>query len=391
MVHPSAVLLRHVLCIQLLALAGCTDRRDARFDGVTLDFWHSFVASTQPALKELVRRFEEEHPHIRIREQYIPTGDGLVQKLISSLHTGTAPDISWVHGDFLGRLAAAGAIYPMDHFIHGEDGLSEDDFADIFPELIRSASWRDTLYAMPMEATLLALFYNKDRFREAGLDPERPPQTWQELREYTRALTSAPDRRGRIERYGFYVPVFPASGPLNLWMVRQWAPFVWQAGGQLIEPDQRTVSFHTEAGVQALTLWRDLYRDMRAPSYSFGHDMSFASGYVAMIMNGPWDLPRFRRAIPDHLRSLLRLPACVLSLCEPVHGRQEHDHEANHPVSRVRARGRSDGTQVGGRLARISRTRVGGLHPRSGLDDTPARLHLADTIHLPSVRSETGA
>lgn len=298
--HPTPIAVKHpfrtVWLVLLVALlAGCSGGGDRDFDGVTVTFWHSFVATTQPALRELIARFHEEHPHIRIREQYVPTGDGLVQKLISSLHTGTAPDISWVHGDFLGRLAGAGAIYPMRHFIDGPEGLSEEEYADIFPELLRSASWRDTLFAMPMEATLLALFYNRDLFREAGLDPDRPPETWDELRDFTRRLTPAEDRRGRTERYGFYVPVFPASGPLNLWMVRQWAPFLWMAGGSLIEPDQRAVTFDSEAGVQALTLWRDLYTDMRGPSYSFGHDLSFASGYVAMVMNGPWDLPRFRR------------------------------------------------------------------------------------------------
>jgi multiple sugar transport system substrate-binding protein len=46
--------------------------------------------------------------------------------------------------------------------------------------------------------------------------------------------------------------------------------------------------------VQALTFWRDLHLDMGAPSYSLGHDAAFASQYIAMVMNGPWDLPRFR-------------------------------------------------------------------------------------------------
>lgn len=286
--------LRAWLAPILLLVASCGGGREPAEEIVTLTFWHSFVASTRPALGELIERFEAEHPGIRISAQYVPTGDGLVQKLIASVRSETAPDISWVHGDFLGELARVGAIYPMEEFVRGPNGLSEEAFADVFPELLAGASWRDTLYALPMEATLLALFYNRDLFREAGLDPERPPETWDELRVYTRALTMDGDGDGRMDHYGFYVPALSASGPYGVWMVLQWSPFLWQAGGRMMDPTQAAVRYDGTAGVQALALWRDLYRDMGSPAYSFGHDLGFASQRVAMVMDGPWDLPRFR-------------------------------------------------------------------------------------------------
>ncbi|HLT46927.1 MAG TPA: ABC transporter substrate-binding protein [Rubricoccaceae bacterium] len=282
------------LAALLVSTAGCGGRDGGAAEGiVTLTFWHSFVAASQPALEALIARFEAEHPGIRVRAQYLPSGDDLVQKLIASLRTGTAPDVSWVHGDFLGPLAGAGALYPMRHFIDGPDGLSEAELADVFPPLLQAASWRDTLYALPMEATTLALLYNRDRFRAAGLDPDRPPQTWAELRTATRALTADEDGDGRLDRYGFYVPVFPASGPYNVWLVMQWSPYLWMAGGSLVD-STGAAGYAGEAGVQALTLWRDLYEDMGRPHYSFGHDGCFVAQACAMIMDGPWDLPRFR-------------------------------------------------------------------------------------------------
>lgn len=285
--------LRLALLTALALLSSC---RGAQGDdgAVRLTFWHSFVPASQPALDELIRRFETEHPGIRVDAQYVSTGDDLVQKLIAALHSETAPDVSWVHGDFLGRLAGAGALYPVQHFAGGPDGLAEGELADIFPALLQAASWRDTLFAMPMEATTLALLYNRDRMRAAGLDPARPPDTWADLRAYTRAMTTDDDGDGRTDRYGFYVPVFPASGPLNVWMVLQWSPFLWMAGGEVVDSAQTAAGYNGEAGVGALTLWRDLYEGMGRPHYSFGHDGCFVAQACAMILDGPWDLPRFR-------------------------------------------------------------------------------------------------
>ncbi|HET6567322.1 MAG TPA: ABC transporter substrate-binding protein [Rhodothermales bacterium] len=284
-------------CILLFLMLsfGCSGRQGTSGDVVTLTFWHSFVATTQPALKELIRRFEAEHPNIRVDAQYIPTGDALIQKLVSSVRSHTAPDISWVHADFLGPLVQARAIYPMDTFIKGENGLTDAQLADLFPGFLEAAKWQDTLYAMPMEGTLLALFYNRDMFREAGLDPSRPPRTWDELRSFTQKLTVMRPGGTDIRRVGFYVPAYPASGPLDLWMVLQWLPYLWQAGGVAIDTNQTRVLYNSPAGVQALSLWNDLYRATGSTMTSMSHDVAFVSKYAAMIMDGPWDLPRFRK------------------------------------------------------------------------------------------------
>ena len=276
----------------VLLASGCTG---ADSEVTTVRFWHSFVATTRPALDALIERFEEEHPGIRVNAQYVPTGDGLVHKLVSAVQSGTAPDVSWVHADFLGRLVQADAIYPMHHFLEGEDGLTREELDDFLPGLLRTAEWQDTLYGLPMEATLLALVYNRDHFREAGLDPDRPPATWDELRTYTERLTRDVDGDGKVDRHGFYVPVFSASGPLNIWMNLQWSTFLWQAGGYVIDEDQRQVLYGSEAGARALAFWKDLYYMMDKPGNSITYDLSFVSGSVSMIMDGPWDLPRFRK------------------------------------------------------------------------------------------------
>ena len=283
-----------ILIISLMIiLANCSKKEDSKKTKIV--FWHSFVATTIPALNELIERFEKEHPDIKIDAQYVPTGDALVQKLITSIQSKTAPDISWIHADFLDKLIESDAIFPMKQFIKGDDGLTEEEMNDYFPQLLGAFSHRNVLYAMPMEATVLALVYNKDHFKAAGLDPELPPATWDQLKEYAKKLTIDKDGDGKLDQYGFYIPAYPSSGPLSIWMVLQWSPYLWQAGGEIINEDQTKVLFNSEAGVKALTLWKKIYDDLNFSNYSFTHDMGLASGSLSMIMDGPWDLPTFRK------------------------------------------------------------------------------------------------
>lgn len=283
-----------ILGASALAAGGCGKQSEDNRGNAVVTFWHSFVASTIPALDSLIAEFEDAHPGITIRAQYIPTGDALIQKLAAAVQSNTTPDVSWIHSDFLDKLVEADAIFPMSHFIEGKNGLTTHEMEDLVPASLEAGRWRGTLYALPMEATTLALFYNKDLFRKSGLDPSRPPRTWEELYSMARHLTVDEDGDGKTDQYGFFVPVFPAAGPLNIWMNLQWVPFLWQAGGEELSADGSTVLFNSQAGVSALTLWKKLYDDLDFGKFGLSHDMGFASGKIAMILDGPWDLPRFR-------------------------------------------------------------------------------------------------
>ncbi len=305
MTRPRVILWCGVLALALIDPA-CRNHDRRTGDGVTITFWHSFVASTVPALNELITRFEAQHPGIVIKAQYIPTGDALIQKLVAAIESGTAPDIAWIHADFLDKLVESHAIYRIDELNRGTDSLSRNELDDIFPPLLQSATWRDTLYALPMEATSLALVYNRDLLRKAGLS--HPPETWDELHEYARLLTRDTNGDGTIDQYGFYVPVFPASGDLSIWMILQWTPFLWQAGGEEIDPQQSHVLFNSEAGVKALQLWKAMYDEMHFSTFGIAHDLGFASEHLAMVLDGPWNLPRYRQ-IKNFAWGVAPLPA----------------------------------------------------------------------------------
>lgn len=281
-----------VLCAALLA-GGCSVKKKGG-DTIVVTFWHSCVSSTVPALNELIDRYQKEHPGVEIKAQYVPTGDALVQKLITAVQSNTAPDISWIHSDFLQDLVQADAIYRIDDLLMGPDSVLRNELNDIFPALVRQAQWRGTLYSLPMEATGIGLLCNRELFRNAGLDPDRPPRTWEELKSYATKLTVDRNGDGKFDQEGFFVPVFPSSGPLGGWMVWQWYAFLFQAGGDVINEPQTEVLYNGDAGVKALTLWRDIYNDLRLNTFTIDYEVAFASKTLGMALDGPWNIPRWK-------------------------------------------------------------------------------------------------
>ena len=297
------------IIILSLMILRCSDGQQNDSDKITITFWHSFVQSTIPALKELVKRYETELPNIEIRTQYVPTGEALIQKLITAIQSKTAPDISWLHAHYIEDLVEADAIYAMKGFIEGKNGLTKDDISDFYPALLQYASWRGTLYTLPMEATNLALLYNKDMFRAAGLDPKKPPKSWDQLVKYAKKLTLDKDGDGKFDQVGFFVPIYPAAGPQGSWMVWQWKPYLWQAGGFAVDEKQTKLIYDSEAGVAALSLWKDVFTSLKLNVFTTDFDVAFASKHLAMAMDGPWNLPRYRKILKDIDWGFAPLPA----------------------------------------------------------------------------------
>lgn len=293
-----------------VTLASCGgERSGGPSEGrVTVTFWHSFVSGTIPALRQMIARFEEEHPGIRINAQYIPTGDALVQKLITSVQSNTAPDVSWVRAHYMHEMVKADAIYQMSHFIDGPNGLSDEELDDFYPSLLQYASWQGTLYSIPMEATNLGLLYNKGHFREVGLDPERPPRTWDELREYARRLSRDLNGNGRNDRVGFAVPAVPATGPNGSYMSWTFFPWLWQSGAELVNEDQTRIILDEPEAIRALSFWKELYEMQQLQNFTNDWMVAFTSKQAAMIMDGPWNLPRYDRMLGDIDWGIAMLP-----------------------------------------------------------------------------------
>lgn len=268
---------RLVLLLSFGLLLGLVALEPARSGPIviTLDYWHILGGELGRLHEGLVEEFNASHPEIQVRYSY--SGDPWTgwDKLLLAIAAGTAPDLALIEDYWTAKLAASGALQGLDWLLQGAGEAFKDD---VYPLFWQSLSYQGQIWAVPYAMSNLVLFYNKDLFRMAGLDPQAPPRTWAELVELGRRLTVDLDGDGRADQWGLSFPLTAQGG-----VVYYWLPFLWQNGGELFDPDYKEPRFASPEGVGALRFWLELIYDHGilplAPPIE-----GFVNGRVAMTL-----------------------------------------------------------------------------------------------------------
>lgn len=161
----------------------------------TVTFWQFSANPNDIAAWEgVIEAFEAENEGISVRMEIVPWSEQQ-QRLVTALTTGGLPDVSMLGNNVVAQFQAAGALAPLDeHFAAYDVEHGTDVAADIWPGDQGYYNLEGQWWASPVSVETRALYYRKDLFADAGLDPDNPPQTWEELRETARALTeNTPD------------------------------------------------------------------------------------------------------------------------------------------------------------------------------------------------------
>lgn len=244
-------------------------------DVVTIDYWHFYGGEIGKVHQQAIDKFNAEHPDIQIKAQYIGSAWTGRDKLLTAIAGGTPPDIALVDDYWVSELAATG------HIVKLGDRIDEETKADVFPLFWEAASYEGEVWAMPYAASNVVLYYNKDMFRAAGLDPDAPPTTWAQLAEYAQKLT-------KTDEWGFTTPTTAADGNIYNYL-----PFLWQVGGELFNADFTHCIVDSPEGVAALQFLQDLVYTYNAMP-SAPPKNGFQSGIVAMEMASSAKLVTYR-------------------------------------------------------------------------------------------------
>ncbi|MGI9862256.1 sugar ABC transporter substrate-binding protein [Moorella naiadis] len=145
---------------------------------IEITFVNSVTAeeATKQQMLDVIKEFEKQNPNIKIKNVPIPVSDEQSQLTVMSTG-GNAPDIAQVHNDVAISLAAMGALEPVDNL------LSKEYLDDVYKKSYDFSLYNGKHYYIPWINTTLGFWYNRKLMQEAGLDPNKPPQTMDELTE----------------------------------------------------------------------------------------------------------------------------------------------------------------------------------------------------------------
>lgn len=282
--------MRAKICIHTLAgLLASTVL--AAGEDVTLDLWT--IDDPGEYHYVLAEEFMALHPDIKINVRTVQFED-MVNDLARAVATGTGPDITYIDNPEVALFASRGLLLDLKPYIETSEIVREED---IYPGPLASVTWEGGIYGLPRGANTIALYYNADMYRAAGLDPDNPPETWDGLYEAAKALT-----RPEENIYGIaFSAVATEEGTF------QFLPWLQMTGG-----DYDKVA--TEGGARALRLWKRLIDERLASPDTLIRGQwdstgTFNAGSAAMAISGPWELPRMsREADFDYRAALLPVP-----------------------------------------------------------------------------------
>jgi sn-glycerol 3-phosphate transport system substrate-binding protein len=195
----------------------------------------------------MIADFEKEHPDIKVTAVYAGNYDDTRVKALTALRAGQPVQLSVLFSIDLFELIDQDAIVPFDDLIGPADRPWLDSF---YPALMENSRTQGKVWGIPFQRSTIVMYWNKEAFREAGLDPNRPPATWAELVEMGKRLVKR-DAAGNVTRYGVMVP----STGYPYWMFQA---FALQNGEVLMNQDGNRTFFDKPAVVEALEFWRDL-------------------------------------------------------------------------------------------------------------------------------------
>ncbi len=255
---------RSSILLVILLFAGCVSKNTNR-----TVFWHAMGGPLGEALLNIVNNYNAQVPDsLKIVQVNLGNYSTLSQKIMGAVASSRPPTFSQVYESWTSELMDAGKIVPVEEY---KDMIPDSLLEDIFPPLIKDNTWNGKLVTFPFNKSVPVYYYNKDLFREYGIDSF--PRTWQEFREVAKKLTIDKDGDGKPDIYG-------TAFVIDVWM---FATLLYQKGGRLIVNDSAV--FDSKAGVEALQFLYDLvYKDSCAYiTTGYKHQDDFAAGKVAMV------------------------------------------------------------------------------------------------------------
>lgn len=270
------------------ALTGCGSSGGQASGGskpVQITFWHSMSGKNGQALTKMVNDFNSSHKDIKVNAQYQGKYDDAINKLKSAQRTKNGPDVIQTYDIGTRFMIDSGWVKPMQDFIDSD----KYDISNLEPNIAGYYTVNNKLYSMPFNSSTPILYYNKDAFKAAGLDPDKPPKTFSELESAAAKLTKK-DGSGKVTQYGYSMAIY--GWFFEQFVVKQGQNYVNNGNGR--EAGPTAVEFDKNgSGLRVLNEWQKLVKSGNAGNFGRNEDdteNAFIAGKTAMYIESTADL-----------------------------------------------------------------------------------------------------
>lgn len=199
------------------------------------------------AYQELIGAFEQENQDVEIKLVPVGSQSDHMAKLSTAFSAGNPPDLFLVNYRRFGQFAGRGVLEPLGARLARSRVFGEKD---LFPEAVDAFRFEDTLLCLPQNVSTPVVYWNRTLFRDAGLSPPAEGWTWDDMLRAAKALTKDDNGDGIIDVRGLG---FEPS-------LNRFAPFIWQAGGQIVDDLEHptTMSLFDPGAIDALNFFIEL-------------------------------------------------------------------------------------------------------------------------------------
>jgi multiple sugar transport system substrate-binding protein len=228
----------------LLGVAGCggsTEGGEGAGGKVQLTLWHQEQPPNRvQQFQKVIDAFNESQKDIQVRQQ-VQNWENAYQKTTSAIQAGNPPDLQFTIPDFTVAIKETGAVQPV------EDIVSEIENDHPFIDSAEQPYvYDDNTWAVPLFGMIQVLWYRKDMFEAAGLDPDQPPQDWDQLLAYAEQLTGD-------GKYGIGIP-----SSKHLYTDQEFYTFMITNGGKELFTADGAVNFEKEPNVETMAFYKEL-------------------------------------------------------------------------------------------------------------------------------------
>lgn len=238
----------------------------------TLKFWNFWP---EKWMNTVIAEFEKENPDIKVQMERL-TWSGGFDKIVTSFAANDTPDVLELGSTWVAQFASDGALKEV----------KVEDIKDKYM-MWDPVIYKGKYYGYPWVISTRILFYNKDLFKKAGLDPEKPPKTWKELKKVAILINALGE-----DIYGFGIK----TGQYTTWQT--FLPFAWSNGGSVLSSDWKTANVNSKEFVGALLFLKGLTKYSMIDT-NLNVRQAFMQGKVGIILDDVGRIKTFKKDAPE--------------------------------------------------------------------------------------------